>query len=336
MPVRIVDRFEEFRNLGRDWDLLIESSPLDSVFLTHDWFSAWWSNLGIGGTLHVLLVEDDGGRLIGAAPLWLSEGGLHSLAGEEVSDYFDLIYRTDRADEFFPRLLEWMSDPSQGYQGIELLNVPASSRTPAAVAAWADSKSLACRVSEVEVAPVLELPSTYEEYLSGLGRKARHELKRKLRRMRSMGEIEFESVRRPERAIAAADEFIDFHRASSPEKQRFWLTPGMETFFRDMAARFSGRGWLTIDRLAAGGVLAASLMSFQYRDEVSLYNVAFSALFSAFSPGYSLFDRAIRRAIEEGRRKVDFLRGGEKYKYDFGAQDGKILKIELKLRADPK
>ena len=39
------------------------------------------------------------------------------------------------------------------------------------------------------------------------------------------------------------------------------------------------------------------------------------------SPGAQLLDHAIRAAISEGAREFHFLRGGESYKYLWGAVD---------------
>ena len=36
-------------------------------------------------------------------------------------------------------------------------------------------------------------------------------------------------------------------------------------------------------------------------------------------------------AIESGKKKYDFLRGGERYKYELGAKDLQLYKIEVKV-----
>jgi CelD/BcsL family acetyltransferase involved in cellulose biosynthesis len=39
----------------------------------------------------------------------------------------------------------------------------------------------------------------------------------------------------------------------------------------------------------------------------------------------------IKKAIEEGMQFYDFLRGDERYKYDLGAMDSMLNKIEITL-----
>jgi CelD/BcsL family acetyltransferase involved in cellulose biosynthesis len=45
------------------------------------------------------------------------------------------------------------------------------------------------------------------------------------------------------------------------------------------------------------------------------------------SPGVVLVERLIRRAIERGRRRFDFLRGHEAYKYEWGGADEPIQRL---------
>ena len=50
---------------------------------------------------------------------------------------------------------------------------------------------------------------------------------------------------------------------------------------------------------------------------VGLYNSGFDPAHAALSPGLVLLARVVRDAIERGMRRFDFLRGEERYKYEF-------------------
>ena len=75
--------------------------------------------------------------------------------------------------------------------------------------------------------------------------------------------------------------------------------------------------------------LAAMLLNFIYEDEIYFYNIAYDPIYAPLSPGIYLFDLSIRQAIEDKQRRVDFLRGREKYKYKFGAKECKIMNFFL-------
>jgi CelD/BcsL family acetyltransferase involved in cellulose biosynthesis len=125
--------------------------------------------------------------------------------------------------------------------------------------------------------------------------------------------------------------FIDLHRKSGPSKEKFWQREGMPEFFWDFVSRFSTKGWIELYLLSVDKIPAASLLTFVHGNELSLYNIAYNPRFSAFSPGIFLFAQVLERAVSMGIDRVDFLRGGEKYKYNFGAKECKIKDFILSI-----
>jgi CelD/BcsL family acetyltransferase involved in cellulose biosynthesis len=53
----------------------------------------------------------------------------------------------------------------------------------------------------------------------------------------------------------------------------------------------------------------------------------FDPAYVDFSPGMLVLEAVIRDALAEGRSRVDFLRGREKYKYAWGAQDQPTFRV---------
>ncbi len=45
------------------------------------------------------------------------------------------------------------------------------------------------------------------------------------------------------------------------------------------------------------------------------------------SPGVLMVERYVRRALERGLSRMDFLRGDEAYKYEWGAMDEPIRRL---------
>ena len=172
-------------------------------------------------------------------------------------------------------------------------------------------------------AAVLPLPASFDDFLMSIGKKERHELRRKRRR--------FEASAGPLDLVRTADsgglfkQFIDLHRRSDGEKGSF-MTPGMEFFFEEL---FALPGW-GLDALltATGEVMAAA---FGYADDSGyyLYNSAFDSRLRHLSPGQVLLGAMIERAIEEQRMIFDFLKGDETYKYRLGAVERPLYEIAL-------
>lgn len=180
---------------------------------------------------------------------------------------------------------------------------------------------------EQVVSPAIVLPATWEEYLEGLDRVKRKELKRKMRRLDTVAHS-FEII--PSADDAAIDDFIRLQRASDEEKENFMSGP-MESYFRDMAHIVKDEWPGFFATLKIEGKPAASIFFFEQDTGVMLYNSGFDPQFGYYSNGLMAHALLIRRNIESGRKVHDFLRGDERYKYDLGAKDVNLYKINIIL-----
>jgi len=73
---------------------------------------------------------------------------------------------------------------------------------------------------------------------------------------------------------------------------------------------------------------AAVLFAFAYGDTLALYNAAYDPALSSLSLGIASHSFAVRDAIAQGFKIYDLLRGDEPYKYDLGAHDRWLWRLE--------
>jgi CelD/BcsL family acetyltransferase involved in cellulose biosynthesis len=106
----------------------------------------------------------------------------------------------------------------------------------------------------------------------------------------------------------------------------------MEGFFRGvvtaLAAEQGARIWLLDTE--AGPI--ASFVTLEWDGTVGLYNSGFRPERAALSPGLVLLTHVVRDAIERGKRRFDFLRGEERYKYDFGPTPDDVYAVRIQSR----
>jgi CelD/BcsL family acetyltransferase involved in cellulose biosynthesis len=329
LNVERVEKYAGFVRLKEEWNELLSCSGQNSPFLTHQWFDAWWQSFGKNKELEILIIRDEQNFIIGLAPLMVSEGSLSFMANHEVTDYCDFVSREEYRAKFYEVLLDWLQKNSSYFSGMEFMNIPAASPSLSRFPRLASSPDFAWEIKESEVVPLVSLPDSYEKYIQGLDRKNRHELRRKIRKLESTGPVRIERIIEPSTTAEAILEFISLHRKSSLSKQDFWQKDGISEFFQELTALFSSESWIELYFLSVGDRLIGGLVNFLYKDTLFLYNVAYDKAYSSLSPGFYLFDQAIEKAIEEGRKTVDFLRGDEKYKYFFGAKDSRIYSLML-------
>jgi len=320
-----------FAALRQEWNPLLHDSISDTIFLTWEWQSTWWERLG-EGELYLVAVHD-GRHLSGIAPLYLtaSDDGLKTLSivgCRDVSDYLDLIAARGQEEQVYRTLLDWLeSDEAPPWDVADLCNIPASSPTHQLLAEMAVARGYQVQTEVEDVCPIIFLPSTWDEYLSSLDRKQRHEIRRKVRKAERSGQINWYIVNEERDLAAEMEAFIELHQKSDIDKDEF-MDAQMKDFFHAVAQVLQRAGWLQLAFIEINGDKAATMLNFDYRDSILVYNSGFDPQkYAWLSPGIVLLAHCIRRAIELGRARFDFLRGDEEYKFRFGAQPTEIYRL---------
>lgn len=322
-----------FQKLEGGWGELLSRNQRATVFQTLEWNRSWWDSFGDSKELLLLAIAGEGGLLAGLAPLYRTQSGdgrrlLQLVGGIDLSDYLDLIYYPGFEEPVCMALLDHLRENYKQWDVLEFHNVPTESPTLELLSKAATELGLKITAEEEDVCPRIHLPSTWEEYLSTLSKKDRHELRRKMRKAGSAGGDKRYVVGEGNNLSKEVEEFFRLHGKSKKEKGEF-LGDGTRRFFLDFTARFQRNGWLELSFLKIGGEMAASLLNFKYQERIYVYNSGFDPAFSSYSAGIAIIGHSIRAAIEEGYRNYDFLRGDEGYKYKFGATDYPVYRIRI-------
>lgn len=304
-----------------DWNKLIQNSSTSTFFQTREWLKIWVKHFD--GEVKIIGIFD-GQNLVGIAPLEVKEGEINFLGvtpvlgGELVSDFGDIIAISGRETEVWEALLTGNRQQAEGFRQLELNFIREDSPS------FKILKELGGGVEEIDVAPYIDLPNTWEEYLTSLDRHDRHELRRKMKKMEAEGVIKVCD----EINTQNINDFFRLMIASNENKRKF-LSGEMKNFFSEVIGILGHKQLLTLCFLRYENVNIASILLMYQKNEVLLYNSGFDPKYSFLSPGLILNAYAIRGAIEEGKDKFDFLRGGEKYKYDLGGKKRNLYKISF-------
>ncbi|MGH7279314.1 MAG: GNAT family N-acetyltransferase [Candidatus Rokuibacteriota bacterium] len=325
MKVHLHDRLEAV-DPGA-WHALHAATRLRSPFLTWTWQREWVRAFAEDRRLQIRGVEDERGRLTAILPLYETGAGLWRLIGGlDVSDYLDLLAEAGGEEEAWRMLLEARA-PEDGVW--DLHSVPAASPTVLALPALARAAGLAASVAVEERCPILALPPSWETYLGTLPGKHRHELLRKIRRLeREAPEVRAVSCSGRTEVEARLGDFLVLHRASRAGKARF-MDARMETFFRRATVALAADGAVRLWFLETAGGPAAAFITLEWDGNVGLYNSGFDPGRAALSPGLVLLARLVEDAIARGKRRFDFLRGEERYKYEFGPTPEDVCTVTL-------
>jgi hypothetical protein len=210
-------------------------------------------------------------------------------------------------------------------------NDPALPALEAAFRRHAARQKWQVRVEIEDVCPVLTLPEGgWEDYLGQLDGKARHEIRRKIRRAEASGEISFVLA-----ALTAesADAFIELHQARWGEEGLFPRTEGGDRSrlflhrLTELEATDAAGAQLQLGQVRVGDRLIFATVGFDDGSTSYFYNAGMDPAARDLSPGVTGTAAYLRDRIEAGRRRFDFLRGNEPYKYEWGAVDEQVHRL---------
>ncbi|MEA3334587.1 MAG: GNAT family N-acetyltransferase [Chloroflexota bacterium] len=317
---------ESLTELRAEWNTLLAQSQVNTPFLTWEWQTTWWNNLGTGD-LWVVTWRDQG-ELVAIVPLYLTinaegERQLDTIGCIEVSDYLDLIIAAGREEEVFRAFLDWLLGPeAPDWDVLALCNLAQHSPSHRYLPEHAAARGLHAITRLEDVCPVIQLPEDWETYLqTRLDKKQRHEIRRKKRKIQREADVNWYVVDDTRALDAEIDDFVRLHRLSAEAKEGF-MTGEMEQFFRQIARAMYDSGWLSLAFIEVNGDKAASMLSLCYEDRCLLYNSGYDPnRYRELSPGIVLTGLVIEDAIDRGYSVFDFLQGDEVYKYRFGATD---------------
>jgi CelD/BcsL family acetyltransferase involved in cellulose biosynthesis len=303
--------------LGPAWSALAASRQPPSVFLTPEWIAVVRAH---ERTQPITLAAGEQG----IAALAREADGTLTFAGGQLTDEQDVVAQPGREADVATSVARWIAE--QEPRRIRLEYVPEERPTLDAFDAVLRDSGYRVTRTRQTVSPVLDLPASYETYVQSLGKKERHELRRKVRRLDGAGRAAFRFATEAERATVL-DRFFALHRLSRGEKADF-MTADVERFFRDIAEALAPLDRLRLGVLSFDGADVAVLFGFAIGKVIALYNAAYDPGLASLSVGIISHAWAIREAIARGYATYDLLRGDEPYKYDLGARDRWLARLD--------
>jgi len=312
--------------LAPSWQVLFDRVSDASPFQSWEWLSSCWREAP-RGRLWILCARDRG-LLVGILPLVVSRyRGLPirrvSFLGAPLSDYHDALALREHRDACRDAFAAHLLRHADAWDLVDLTDVPKESSLARLGAA-----KHRLEVAHHRVCPYVPLPDSWDAYRATLGKRLRATLGRKRRKLERELDARFDLAGEAELA-PTLEALFELH-------DRRWQQRGLSGAFSDEAVRrihrraaplFLRRGWLRLHRLTVAGETRAVYYCFQRAGRVYYYLSGFDLALERYSAGTVLLGQVVASAIAEGARELDFLRGDENYKYEWGAIDRTTVRI---------
>lgn len=306
------------------WWRLWERSTCATPFQTPAWLGACAEFFG--GEVALLTEAPGSGsdaRLL--MPL-VRRGSRVEWLGADVSDHQDVLRADDTPEAEMRHRIVQMLEGISGWNEVVLANVPAASpiRRLEGPARW----QVTVRRSEVSPASELRSGAGSNELLShGLLKSLRYEWRRLERafrvRVRSIGSEELDE---------GLESLFRLHemRWSARGQEGVLASSRVRALHRKAAHGLARAGLLRMFALELDDAWRGVLYGFAANGVFYYYIGGFDPALARYSPGNLLILHALEQAIEEGCHTFDFLRGGEAYKYRWGATDRPLYTVTIR------
>ena len=340
MQFSLIADSAEWQRLEVEWQALVAQTHRPLPFLEFWYQHTWWQTLGGGEWSHEssrlqLIIARQDSQLIGAAPLFFSEKAgnppaLRFIGQIEVSDYLDFLCPLSELRSFIAGMIDFIkTEPGLLSRDLDLANFQDDSPSLPILSELCELKGSSYTSEVLQPSPFIPMKPDWEGYLASISKKQRHEIRRKMRNADAHHETDWYMVKAEHNLQDEIQAFIDMMRYD-PSKVAF-LTPDMELFLAQIAAKAFEVGQLHLSYLTFDGIKGAAYLSFLAGNKLWVYNSAWDTTFSCCSPGWVLLAKVINWAIEQGLSEVDMMRGDEVYKYRFGGIDRHVVSFKTSL-----
>lgn len=328
VQIRRVRMFSELEKLKTVWNSVASNTP----FSSWQWLATWAENFIREDQLYILVAETSGGQIVGMLPLFrdrsMVEGRVLRMlgSGNVCTDYLSLFalpeHRHEVCEEFALYLTAMVNDRAAGWDALLLDHIAQADTN---VCEFADSMRL--HGSEPMKAQGqncwrIAIPDSWEEYLAGMSKSHRKQVKRIERELIETGQAKLQSVDSESQLKTAMRILIDLHQKRRNRLGQIgcFACDRFSNFLFTASQRMLEAGMLRLHWVEVSGRPVAA--EFQLSDGRTTY--AYQAGIDPESldlePGRLIMIATIRQALEAGHRGFDFLRGDEPYKAHFRAE----------------
>ena len=329
------------KSLANKWNNILSQSESDSIFLTWEWVSNWWQVYGSGKQLRVLVVKDQHEDIVAIAPFYAHTkrflGGLcvneirFLGTGEDVSpDYLDFIIRKGFENEAIHTVMRYLA-AENGWDIVHLTDMLSTSITAKSIRKVAADNGLIVESSERAICPYIRLLPDWDEYIHSLSSNMRFNIKRRIRNLEKDFRTRYFVWQDTEGLEYVMDRLSSLHNKRWEQKgaKHSFSSQQYNAFHQTVAREFALKGWLQLSCLELDGEIVAILYDYRYGEKIYYYQGGFDPSLYKYSLGLVLRAYGIQKAIKDGIKEIDLLKGAYEHKYKWTEYDRQTINLTI-------
>ncbi len=339
MRIDVIDTPEAFAAIRENWEAVFMADPDAQHFLSWTWLNRYLSRRRRWFILALREAAPDS-PYVAFFPLRLqtranADGVFFDeiiMAGNFAADYTGFITRPEYEKQAVAGFAAGLRHERWMQLKLDYFSGPPGRREAMIVALQGSDVMFRNNVPRNEqridntICPVIHLPDSWDSYLEQhMSSQTRQKLRRFLRKVENSGEYRI-TMATPETVERDLDILFDFWRTRWTPFKGEDKTEKLIRSSREMLTDCFSDGNLDVPVLWYGERPLGALANIVDRQKkaVLFYITGRDESWTTPSPGLVLHGYCIRKAIAEGFRTYDFLRGNEPYKYMFGVTERRI------------
>jgi CelD/BcsL family acetyltransferase involved in cellulose biosynthesis len=336
----------ELSSIRLRWNELAGDVPMRSW----QWLERWWHEYGnlnrslpVGGydlpsnvverELYILAAFNPPDELVAIAPWYIEHTATRGRTlrflgtGEVCTDYSTILCQAGFESAVAETLARTLSDPLhvadwltqnsvRHWDRIEFASVPRNDRIMQQLFLALEAENNLVHRRAAESCWRVNLPTSWDDYLASLSKSHRKQVRRRQKEFFDSGRAQVRWVENEEQLADAWKLLARLHqlRQKSRGNAGCFASSNYTRFHQQTTRELLAAGNLWMAVLELDSTPVAVDYSFVGGTSVYAYQGGISPVALQFGPGQLLTMAALQRAIAEGYRSFDFLRGDEAYK----------------------
>ena len=348
MQIDIIDDFETLKKIRENWNYLYTADPQAHFFLSWVWLSQWLTMVNDGLPLILAAKPDDcDSSYVALFPLNIgietkdrgSFGTKICMAGNSMADYTGLICLPGYEEEVIPAFAHYIQQHLV-WSSFQVKNILEADQRMSLFLKSLSRDRFEFSQRRIQnqgedtdnyIAPYVLLTDDWDCYLQNyISSNTRAKIRRFLRKIDNSDEFSITQVN-ANNLESHIGILLKFWESKWRDKKGDKCDVIMG-YLRVMLRHCYEHNCLYLPVLWRGDRPLGAIANFVdvERKSMLVYIQGRDRTFKKLPPGRILHADAIRYAIQHGFKVYDFLRGNEDYKYSFGAQDRRIIHIEVR------
>jgi len=308
-----------------------------------EWLGPWWNHFGISERAYFIVARDPNERIRAIMPLQRTgdlgrRGGTLAFVGSgpACSDDLSILCAPEDSQAAGSAIAQWLVDRANDAQdGWSVLDLDGIKQGDAAMSAFTQAFVAAqCEVhghSRMHTWQ-LALASDWDTFIASVSSHAKRRFRGTLQKSETTEGISFATSQTTEELRANLNSMMDHHqqRWVSAGFPGTYHAPEFREFVHDSAQRFLAVGRLHLLNLRLQGQSIGAIFSL-VGDNGALYGYSsgYDINHADLEPGRLLCIQELKRAHDERRPFIDYMRGDETYKQRMTAEPTRLVHLKI-------